>query len=308
MKYYNEHTIIFHDGNFKKPKDIRLEFLSQSLHYGNSVFEGLRSYKQDKGGFRIFKEKEHFLRLQHSALAMDLPLYFTLPELIEASYEVLQRNNLEEAYIRPLVYAPSNMSFTRNDCSHLLIAAWPMPPFFGEQLLRVMASSIQRLSPKSFAIQAKCSGHYVNSILATGEARENGFDEALLCDDKGHVAEGAGANVFYEKEGILYTPPEDHILAGITRGTILEICKEQGIPVKEQFFTVEELKRGDSAFFCGTAAEIIGWKSLDAYYFPLRWEASLGARIQRAYRQKVRNAGAPVSCSSLCFSQFIPAY
>ena len=146
-------------------------------------------------------------------------------ELIEATYEVLSRNNLQDAYIRPIVYAPANMSFNPNTESFLMIAAWEMGLFLGDKLLRVMTSSFQRPNPKGFRIEAKASGHYVNSILASQEAKAKGYDEALLTDMNGFVAEGPGANVFFEKNGKLFTPPTGNILPGITRATVIEICK-----------------------------------------------------------------------------------
>ena len=159
--------------------------------------------------------------------------------------------------------------------------------FLGEKLLRVMTSSFQRPNPKGFMIAAKASGHYVNSILASQEAKANGYDEALLTDMNGHVAEGPGANVFYEKEGHLFTPAIGNILPGITRATVLEICGELNLPVEEKLITLEELKGADAVFFCGTAAEIIGWESLDNIPFKKNWKDSLGSKIQQAYKNKV---------------------
>jgi branched-chain amino acid aminotransferase len=162
-----------------------------------------------------------------------------------------------------------------------------MEPFLGDKLLRVMVSGFQRPNPKGFKIEAKASGHYVNSILASQEAKAAGYDEALLTDMNGYVAEGPGANVFFEKDGVLVTPATGNILPGLTRATVIEICREAGIPVEERLFTVDELKEADSAFFCGTAAEVIGWESLDAQPFKKRWNGSLGHWIQLAYQDRV---------------------
>ena len=150
-----------------------------------------------------------------------------------------------------------------------------------------MTSSFQRPNPKGFRIEAKASGHYVNSILASQEAKAKGYDEALLTDMNGYVAEGPGANVFFEKNGKLFTPPTGNILPGITRATVIEICKELNIPVEERLFTTDELKQADAAFFCGTAAEVIGWQSLDEAVFPKSWNDSLGKIIQQAYKNRV---------------------
>lgn len=150
-----------------------------------------------------------------------------------------------------------------------------------------MTSSFERPNPKGFKIEAKASGHYVNSILASQEAKAAGYDEALLNDMNGFVAEGPGANVFFEKDGTLYTPAAGNILPGITRATVIELCNELNIPVEEKLFTTDELKKADAAFFCGTAAEVIGWESLDDVKFALPWAQSVGKIIQDAYKHKV---------------------
>lgn len=287
MTYYNEHTILYLNGAFVRAAEATMDYYSQSLHYGYSVFEGIRSYKTIIGETRIFKAKEHYDRLQLSAEAMNMPYSWSAEELTLATYELLKRNNLQDAYIRPLVYAPANMSFVQNKESLLVIEAWEMQPFLGEKLLRVMSSSFQRPNPKGFKITAKAGGHYVNSILASQEAKANGFDEALLSDMHGFVAEGPGANVFYEKEGKLFTPSVGNILPGITRATVFEICEELNIPVEEKSITTEELKQADSAFFCGTAAEVIGWESLDDVKFPKPWNDSVSKTIQNFYKHKV---------------------
>ena len=287
MNYYNENTVLYLDGSILKASEAKMDLYSQSLHYGYAVFEGIRSYKTLSGKTRIFKPKEHYDRLYQSALALNMPYPFDRDNLIQATYDVLDANNLNDAYIRPLVYAPANMSFAQNTESHIAIEVWEMQPFLGEKLLKVMRSSFQRPNPKGFKIHAKAAGHYVNSILASQEAKANGYDEALLEDMNGHIAEGPGANVFFEKDGSLYTPAGGNILMGITRSTVLEICNELGIPVTEKTCTYEELKEADAAFFCGTAAEVIGWSSIDDYTFPATWADTLSAKIQSAYKQRV---------------------
>jgi len=285
--YYNENTVIYLDGQFVKATDAKIDLYSQSMHYGYAVFEGIRSYKTVSGETKIFKEQEHFARLQHSADSLNLPYVYDAATLIAATYEVLKRNNLQDAYIRPLVYAPANMSFVKNSASYIAIQVWEMAPFLGEKLLRVMTSSFQRPNPKGFVITAKASGHYVNSILASQEAKANGFDEALLTDMNGFVAEGPGANMFYEKNGKLFTPSEGNILPGITRATVFEICGELGIEVIEKQITVAEVKEADAAFFCGTAAEVIGWESYDNSVFKKEWSKTLSRIIQKAYASRV---------------------
>ena len=285
--YYNEHTIIYHNGAFVKAADAKTDFYSQSLHYGYAVFEGIRSYKTIQGETKIFKAVDHFDRLKNSAAALNMPYPFDTAELIAATYEVLRQNDLQDAYIRPLVYAPANMSFAQNKESFIVIEAWKMDPFLGNKLLRVMTSSFERPNPRGFKIEAKATGHYVNSILASQEAKAAGYDEALLNDMNGFVAEGPGANIFLIRDGKLVTPPVGNILPGITRATVIEICHELNIPVEEKLFTTEELKQAEAAFFCGTAAEVIGWESIDDVKFPTRWNETPGKLVQDAYKNLV---------------------
>ncbi|MBI2284444.1 MAG: branched-chain-amino-acid transaminase [Bacteroidetes bacterium] len=285
--YYNGHTVLYLNGAFVKAAEAKMDYYSQSFHYGYSVFEGIRSYRALTGETRIFKAEEHFERLKVSAESLNMPYHWSAAELIEATYELLLQNKLQDAYIRPVVYAPANMSFNRNTESFIVIEVWEMAPFLGDKLLRVMSSSFQRPNPKGFKIHAKAAGHYVNSILASQEAKANGFDEALLGDMNGNVAEGPGANVFYEKDGRLYTTALGNILPGITRATVLELCAELNIPVEEKLFTKEAMYGADAAFFCGTAAEVIGMESLDDKPFALPWEKTVSRTIQLAYKDLV---------------------
>ena len=285
--YYNENTIIYLNGAFVKASEAKIDLYSQSLHYGYGVFEGIRSYKTVDGKTKIFKEEEHYDRLKNSAVSLNMPYTWSSSELIEITYQLLEKNNLQDAYIRPLVYAPANMSFNFNKESFIAIEVWKMEPFLGEKLLRVMTSSFQRPNPKGFKMEVKASGHYVNSILASHEAKANGYDEALLLDINDNVAEGPGANIFYEKDGKLFTPPTGNILPGITRATVIEICDELDIPVEEKHFKPDELKNADAVFYCGTAAEVIGWESLDDIKFPKLWSETVSRIIQDAYKSKV---------------------
>jgi branched-chain amino acid aminotransferase len=284
--YYTDDTILYLNGEFVKASEAKIDLYSQSLHYGYSVFEGIRSYKTINGNTKIFKAEEHYKRLKNSADAVNIP--FPFKDLTTVTYELLGINYLQDAYIRPLVYAPANMSFARNKESYIMIAVWKMEPFLGERLLKVMTSSFQRPNPRGFKIEAKASGHYVNSLLASHEAKDNGYDEALLLDMNDNVAEGPGANIFFEKDGKLFTPATGNILPGITRATVIEICNELDIPVEEKSFKIDELKNADAAFFCGTAAEVIGWESLDDVKFPKPWNETLSKVIQEAYQRRVK--------------------
>lgn len=284
--YYNKDTNIFLDGKWLKASEATTDLYAQTLHYGNGVFEGIRSYKTEDGA-HIFKAKEHYERLKYSAEVMHINLGYTPEELTALSYELLERNNLKNAYIRPLVYLGANMSLQPTDKVHLMLCAWEWGRFLGDKPLNLMTSSYQRPNPKSTHIQAKVVGHYTNSILATTEAKRNGFDEALLLDMNGKVAEGPGANFFYEKDEVLYTCPLGNILSGITRKTVFELAKELGIELVEKFFTPADVYEADAAFFTGTAAEVAGIASLDGHEFRLKWEDSLGYDLARAYQCKV---------------------
>jgi branched-chain amino acid aminotransferase len=286
--YYNENTVLFLNGAFVKAADAKMDLYSQSLHYGYSVFEGIRSYKTEDGNAKIFKATEHFDRFKVSAEAINLPYTYNTQDLIEQTYKLLELNNLGDAYIRPVVYAPANMSFTQNTESFIFIQAWEMGPFLGDKRIRVMTSSFQRPNPKGFKIHAKAAGHYVNSIMASQEAKAAGYDEALLLDMHDHVAEAPGANVFFEKDGTLYTPSLGNILPGITRATVLELCAAHAISVVETSFGIDAIKGADAAFFCGTAAEVIGLESIDDVPFTKNWDDTASKKIQSAYQKLVR--------------------
>lgn len=285
--YYNENTIIYYNGDYVKATEAKGNLFDQSLHYGYAVFEGIRAYSTLQG-VRIFKAREHFDRMEFSCAAVGIPYPYSNEALIDISYEVLQRNGLSDAYLRPLVTCTPNMSLTKGIESRLLIAAWDWGAYLGDKLLHLGISSFRRITPASFRVEAKVSGHYVNSILATQEAKDKGFDEALLLDAEGFVAEGPGANIFIEKDKVLFTPSLGSILPGITRATVLELCEALGIAVVEKQITPEEVFTADSAFYCGTAAEVIGIASVDRKNFPLAWPHSLGAILQKAYKNLVR--------------------
>ena len=284
--YFNNDTIIFLDGQYVKASEAGVNLYNQTMHYGNGVFEGIRSYETEQGT-KIFKAKEHYDRLHYSAEKMHIKLNYTVEELEQISYEVLKRNNLTDAYLRPLVYLGPNMSLQPVEEVHVVIMAWEWGKYLGDKMLRLGLSSFQRPNPKSCHVEAKVVGHYTNSILATTEAKHNGYDEALLTDMNGYIAEGPGANFFMEKDGKLFTAPLGNILAGITRATVIELAQKLNIPMEEKFFTPEDIKTADAAFFCGTAAEVIGIESLDDYTFPLHWKDSKGAIIQRNYMNLV---------------------
>lgn len=281
--YFTDNTQLYLNGKFVKANEASTDLYSQTLHYGYGVFEGIRAY-QTVNGVKIFKAHEHFERLRNSCHLVGIPFHHTAEELTQISYQVLEKNNLKDAYIRPLVYCAPNMSLSAPKGVSVMIAAWEWGKYLGDQLVKVCISSYQRPNPKSVKMDAKVCGHYVNSILATTEAKQRGYDEALMLDIDGFVAEGPGANFFFEKDGVLYTPPLGSILPGITRQTVLEICREMDLPVVEKFFRPEELFEADSAFFCGTAAEVIGIESVEGHHFNKPWKQTMGSVVQEAYK------------------------
>ncbi len=284
--YYNENTIIYFNGSFVNAASATMDLYSQSLHYGYSVFEGIKSYKTNNGT-KIFKAKEHYDRLRYSASIMKMPFEISSAEMERLTYELLEINNFSDSYIRPVVFCSANMALSKGRESFLAITVWEWTNGYLVNKMRLMTSSYCRPNPGAFHIEAKVSGHYVNSILACQEAKDNGFDEALLLDANGFVAEGPGANIFFEKDGILYTPATGNILPGITRATVIEICNELKIPVVEKLFKPEEIYDADAAFYCGTAAEVVALESLDNKKFKKEWDESLCYLIQHAYHCKV---------------------
>lgn len=286
MEYYDSNTVLYLNGEFIKAAEAKTDLYGQSLHYGYAVFEGIRAYNTHNGT-RVFKAKEHYDRLQRSAELMHIPFPFDKDELIKQTYKLLEQNNLKDAYIRPLVYCAPNMSLVPATEVSILICAWDWAAYLGNSLQKVCISSYQRPNPKSTHVEAKASGHYVNSILATAEAKSKGFDEAILLDMNNNIAEASGANVFIEKKGKLYTPPLGCILPGITRATVIQLCKTLDIECIEKNLSTEDLRTADSAFLCGTAAEIAGIASVDEVTFPTAWTDSLGSTLQRTYKALV---------------------
>ncbi len=284
--YYTKKTIVFHNGNFVKAAEANTDLFSQTLHYGSGVFDGIRAY-ETVAGTQAFKIRTHFERLLKSSARIHIELPYTAEELVNITYRLLEENKLENAYIRPLVYLGPNMRLTKTNEVNIFISAWKWPRYQSNDQLDVMLSSFQRPNPRASYIDAKITGNYINSILATQEAKMKKFDEALLLDGGGFVAQGPGDNFFMEKDGVLYTPPEGHILPGITRQTILNLSKELDFEVIEKLFTIEDVAQADGAFFTGTATEVAGIKSLNHKPFKKDWKDTMGYQLFTKYRQIV---------------------
>jgi branched-chain amino acid aminotransferase len=284
--YFNEKTKIYLNHKFVNASTANTDLYSQTLHYGYGVFEGLRAYKTHNGT-RVFKAQEHFERLKNSCQLVNIPFEYDVEDLINQTYKVLELNNFTDAYVRPLVFCGPNMSLTKPKSVSIMICAWEWDAYLGDNLLNVTVSSFCRPHPKSTKIEAKVCGHYVNSILAASEAKGKGFDEAILLDTDGFLAEGPGSNLFFQKNDKLFTPKTGNILPGITRATIIELCKKLEIEVIEGAFLPEDLANADGAFLCGTAAEVIGLHSLENKKFTKPWDDTFGKKLQTAYKNLV---------------------
>jgi len=255
---------IWMDGKLVPWKDAKIHVVSHTLHYGDGVFEGIRCYETEQGP-AIFKLKEHIDRLYYSADCLKMKIPFSKEEFINAVKETVKANNLKSGYIRPLIiYGYGKMGVNPEgapvNCS---ISVWPWGKYLGEGAIRVKTSKYCRIHPKSTYMGAKICGHYANSILASIEVKDAGYDEALLLDYKGDVAEGPGENLFIAKDGKLITPSLGTILTGITRASVIQLAKDNGIEVEEKTLKLEEVYNADEALFTGTAAEVTSIGSLD---------------------------------------------
>ncbi len=286
MGSFKEDQTIYKDGIFVKATEAGIDFFSQTIHYGFGAFEGIRSY-QTANGVKLFKVREHFERLKYSCEQINLLFHWDINQLIHDTYKLLEVNGLKNAYVRPLVFAGTDMSMVASAKTQLIITAWQWDSFYGDDLLKTCISSFQKPTPSAIPIKAKITGNYINSVLAISEARRKGYDEALLLDINGYISETTSANVFIEKNGKLFTPFKDNILAGITRATVIKIAKQLDIVVEERNISVNDIKNADSAFVCGTAVEIFGIEAVDDSVFPLAFDLSLGANIQRVYKNLV---------------------
>jgi branched-chain amino acid aminotransferase len=259
---------IWMDGEWVEWRDAKVHVLTHTLHYGAGVFEGLRAYHTDQGP-AIFKLEEHTDRLFRSAHIMNMTISFAKEEINQAHRDAISKNNLDSAYIRSMCfYGSEGMGLRADNLKvHVMIAAWNWGAYLGvesmEKGIRIRTSSYTRNHINSTMCKAKANGNYINSILALQEALSAGYDEALLLDHQGFVAEGSGENLFIVRNGILYTPETTSALEGITRDTILTIAQEQGIEVKEKNMTRDEVYVADEAFFTGSAAEVTPIREYD---------------------------------------------
>ncbi|MBI0157400.1 MULTISPECIES: branched-chain amino acid transaminase [Gilliamella] len=250
--------------------DAKIHVMSHALHYGTSVFEGVRCYETNKGP-AIFRHKEHAQRLLNSAKIYRFPVPYSLEEIMEATRQVIKKNNLKSAYIRPLAFIGDvgmGVIPPAGYQTDVMIAAFPWGAYLGEDALEqgidAMVSSWNRFAPNTIPAAAKAGGNYLSSLLIGSEARANGFQEGIALDVNGQLSEGSGENLFIVKDGILFTPLlSSSALPGITRDAIITLARDLGIEVREQTLSRESLYLADEVFMTGTAAEITPVRSVD---------------------------------------------
>jgi branched-chain amino acid aminotransferase len=287
--FMNEAKYIWMNGEFVNWADAKVHILTHTLHYGNGVFEGTRAYMTDKG-LAIFRLKEHTQRLLNSAKIVKLDVKYSLEELQQAQIELLQKNDFKSnVYLRPIIY----IGYGKMGLYHIgapvetAIAAWEWGAYLGDEGLekgiRVKTSSITRNPVTSTFGKAKAVANYLNSQMAKFEAMEAGYEEALLLDSEGFVAEGSGECFFIIRDGKLITPPNDNSLESITQATVLELAKDLGIEVERRRITRDEVYIADEAFFTGTAAEITPIRELDARIIGNGSRGPITEKIQSAY-------------------------
>jgi branched-chain amino acid aminotransferase len=261
--------LIWMNGEFVAWEDAKVHVLTHALHYGTGVFEGERCYDTERGP-AIFRHDEHLDRLERSAKLYYMDMPFSREQLREATHELIGRNGFRSCYIRPLIYrghGPMGLNPLDNPVE-AMIAVWEWGAYLGEEGkkngVRARVSSWRRISSESLVPMAKASGQYLNSVLAKIEAQKSGYEEAILLDDKGHVCEGTGENVYIVRDGVIYTPPATaSILWGINRMSILEIARDLGYEVVERDIARSEMPLADEMFLSGTAAELVPVREID---------------------------------------------
>ncbi len=277
------------DGEFVEWDNAKVHVLTHTLHYGNGVFEGTRAYKTDKG-LAIFRLRDHTKRLLNSAKIVAIESPYNLEELEKAQIELLRKNDFDgNVYIRPLIYLGYGVMglYHVNAPVNVAIAAWKWGAYLGEEGLekgiRVKVSSFARNSVKSTMGKAKAVANYLNSQMAKYEALIAGYEEALLLDEEGFVAEGSGECLFIVRDGVLISPPNDNSLESITQDTVLRIAKDKGIPIERRRVTRDEVYIADEAFFTGTAAEVTPIREVDGRIIGSGKRGAITKELQEAY-------------------------
>jgi len=291
----NVAPLYWYDGAIVEQDAIEIHPFTHALHYGSGVFEGIRAYRTERG-LAIFRLKDHMERFLRSAATYRLDVPYGVDALCEAVAETVRRNPIGECYIRPLAwFGAGGMSLApHTSCpTHTMIAVRPLGGYFsgGDErpTVRVTVSGWQKSSSKALPSTVKCSGHYANSVLAMSDAVSKGFDEALMLNDRGRLAEGSGENIFFVKNGAIHTNDVgEDILPGITRATVLAMARRLGIPAHVGTIALDDLLSAEEVFMTGTAAEVTGIREIDGTALPHGGDAPVTARLQEAYDQAVR--------------------
>ncbi|MBS7662268.1 branched-chain amino acid transaminase [Pseudomonas lalucatii] len=288
MSMADRDGVIWYDGKLVPWRDATTHVLTHTLHYGMGVFEGVRAYNTPDGT-AIFRLQAHTDRLFDSAHIMGMKIPFGKDEINEATRAAVRENNLESAYIRPMVfYGSEAMGLRASGLKvQVIVAAWSWGAYMGDEALqvgiKVRTSSFTRHHVNISMTRAKANGNYINSMLALQEAVSGGADEAMLLDPEGYVAEGSGENIFLVKDGVVYTPEVTSCLNGITRSTILTLAAERGIEVVEKRITRDEVYIADEAFFTGTAAEVTPIREVDGRQIGAGRRGPVTEKLQAAY-------------------------
>jgi len=288
MNFADRDGVIWFDGEMVDWRDAKVHVLTHTLHYGMGVFEGVRAYHAEKGS-AIFRLQAHTDRLFRSAKIMNMDMLFSKEEINEAQLASVRENNLDSAYLRPMVFYGSEGMGLRADNlkTHVIVAAWSWGAYLGQDALekgiRIRTSSFTRHHVNVAMCKAKANGNYINSMLALSDAQRDGYDEALLLDVDGFVAEGSGENFFMVYEGVIYTPELTSALDGITRATVIQLAKEEGYEVREKRITRDEVYVADEAFFTGTAAEVTPIRELDGRTIGCGSRGPVTEVLQRKY-------------------------
>jgi branched-chain amino acid aminotransferase len=280
--------VIWMDGELVPWREAKVHVLTHSLHYGMGVFEGVRAYKTDKGA-AIFRLQDHTRRLFGSAHIMMMPVSWDQETINAAQIAAVRENQLESAYIRPLFfYGSEGMGLRADNLKvHGMVAAWEWGAYLGaenmEKGIRIKTSSYTRHHVNITMCKAKATGNYINSMLALNEALISGYDEAMLLDDHGFVAEGSGENILIVRDGVLYTPDTSSALEGITRDTLMELAADEGLTVREKRISRDEVYLADEAFFTGSAAEVTPIREVDDRAIGDGKRGSVTERLQSLY-------------------------
>lgn len=287
---------IWFDGEFVPWREAKVHVLTHTLHYGTGVFEGVRAYRAEDGT-AIFRLHDHTKRLFDSAAIIGIKIPFARAELNEAQCEAVRKNGLETAYLRPMIfYGAEGMGLRADNLKvHCIIAVWQWGTYLGEENIRrgirVKTSSFARHHANAAMSKAKANGHYINSMLALHEALAVGCDEALMLDTDGYVAEGSGENVFVVVDGALHTPDLSAVLNGITRRTVLQLARAEGLDVVERRITRDEVYIADEVFLTGTAAEVTPVRELDGRVIGDGARGPVTERLQMKFFDAVHGRG-----------------